>query len=266
MNSVADAYARGASAWADGPARVYGPLADELVAFSPAPIAGRSVLDLGSGTGVGSRAARRAGARVVASDIAREMLLVDRTNRPPPVVGDAASVPFRDDSFDVVLACFSLNHFDDPAPPIREAGRVGRLLLASTYANDDDHASKHAVDRAMRETGWLPPDWYTRYRGAMQSWGTVEGASAAVRRAGLEPLLVAHVEVHLDHLAAQDLVAWRLGMAHVAPAYASFDVGTRAHVRSRSLELLGPAPEPLTRRAIFLAASVRSSVTSGRDG
>ena len=75
MNSLADAYGQGATAWADGPTRVYGPLADLLVAFSPEPLAGTAVLDLGSGTGAGSSAATAAGARVVAVDVAPAMLL-----------------------------------------------------------------------------------------------------------------------------------------------------------------------------------------------
>ena len=72
MSTAGAAYSAGASAWASGPARVYQPLAELLVDFSPLPLGGRLVLDLGSGTGVrvarrplrwGSRDRRRPGAR-----------------------------------------------------------------------------------------------------------------------------------------------------------------------------------------------------------
>ena len=56
MSSVQAAYAAGAAAWASGPARVYRRLAELLVAFSPVPLGGRRVLDLGSGTGDGEKA------------------------------------------------------------------------------------------------------------------------------------------------------------------------------------------------------------------
>jgi SAM-dependent methyltransferase len=102
--SIADAYENGAEAWSRGPARIYGPLADLLVAFSPEPIRAARVLDLGSGTGVGSHAAVAGGARVIATDLSAAMLRVDRARRPPSVAGDALALPFRARAFDVVLA------------------------------------------------------------------------------------------------------------------------------------------------------------------
>jgi ubiquinone/menaquinone biosynthesis C-methylase UbiE len=115
------------------------------------PTRRRLVLDLGSGTGVGSRAALSAGARVIAADLALGMLLCGRDGRPPAAAGDALALPFRPGAFDIVLAPFSLNHLDEPAAGVREAGRVGDLLVASTYAADDDHPAKAAVDQALSE-------------------------------------------------------------------------------------------------------------------
>ncbi len=58
----ADHYATAGRRWALGATVVYGPIATELVAMSPHPLAGRTVLDVGAGTGaVGSElTARRA--------------------------------------------------------------------------------------------------------------------------------------------------------------------------------------------------------------
>jgi len=254
VNTLADAYERGASAWADGPTRVYGPLADFLVAFSPDPLAGATVLDLGSGTGVGSRSAAAAGARVVAVDLAPAMLLVDRGRRPPSAAGDALRLPFRGGAFDVVLAPFSLNHFDDPSAAAREAGRVGSLLLASTYAADDDHPAKGAAEVALSEAGWTRPDWYSSLKTSMQAWGTVEAATAVVERAGLAPVRVERFEIPFDGLTVDELVAWRLGLAHTAPYFASLDQRSQRRVHDRALALLGPHPEPLVRKVIFVAA------------
>jgi SAM-dependent methyltransferase len=60
---------------------------------------------------------------------------------PAPVVrGDAARLPFADDSFDAVAALDVLYHLADPRPALREARRVlraGGTLLASAIARTD---------------------------------------------------------------------------------------------------------------------------------
>jgi SAM-dependent methyltransferase len=254
LTSLGGAYSAGAAAWAGGPAAVYGPLAERLVEFSPVPLADRLVLDLGTGTGLATRAARAAGARVLAADLSLGMLLVDRAARPAAVVGDARALPFPDGAFDVVMAAFALNHLDDPADGAREAGRVGRVLLASTYAADDDHPAKAAVDAALVEAGWQRPLWYPEVKAAMAAWGTVDEATRIVGQAGLRPLLVERHEVAYPDLGPDDMVAWRLGLAQSAAFVAALDAAARERLVRRSLELLGADPPPVVRRVIFLAA------------
>ena len=248
------AYSAGATAWADGPTRVYQRLAELLVAFSPVPLAGRLVLDLGSGTGVGTRAAQAAGARLVATDLVPAMLRVDQATRPPASVGDIRQLPFRTGAFDVVLAPFALNHLDDPADGVREAGRVADVLVASTYAADDDHPAKGAVEAALHEVGWEKPQWYASLKVAMAAWGTVAAASAAIQAGGLAPVRVERFEVAMTDLGPADMVRWRLGLAQSAAFVERLDPAKRAAVFTRALELLGPDPELLVRRVIFLAA------------
>jgi SAM-dependent methyltransferase len=258
LSTVGAAYSAGAAAWADGPARVYRRLAELLVDFSPLPLDDRLVLDLGSGTGDGSRAALSAGARVIAVDLALGMLLRDRDNRPPAAVGDALALPFRRRAFDVVLAPFSLNHLDDPAGGVREAGRIGDLVVASTYASDDDHPAKAAVDTALTEAGWERPAWYVDLKSAQAAWGTVEGATAVIESGGMRPLVVARREIRFPDLGPVAMVAWRMGLAHTAGFVAALDPETRGAVVGRALALLGGDPEPIVRRVIFLAAAAAS--------
>lgn len=60
---------------------------------------------------------------------------------PPPVVlGDAAALPFRDESFEAVAALWMLYHLEDPIRALTEAHRVlryGGLLAACTTRRDD---------------------------------------------------------------------------------------------------------------------------------
>jgi SAM-dependent methyltransferase len=237
---------------------VYGRLARLLVEFSPEPLRGQSVLDLGSGTGDGSRAARAAGADVVATDLAVDMLRIDQRGRPPAAAGDALALPFRNDAFDVVLAPFSLNHLDDPSLGVLEAARVAPRLLASTYAADDDHPAKAAVETALVEAGWERPDWYSKVKAVMARWGTVPAVTAVIHDGGLEPVRVERQEISFPDLGPNDMVAWRLGLAHSAPFVAALDVDHRNRLVARSLQLLGPDPTPIVRRVIFMAAAHRS--------
>lgn len=115
--------------------------ADRLLALAE-PRAGNRVLDVGCGTGI---VARRAGVhtgasgRITGLDVNAEMLKVARrvssTIRPEIDwrLGDAASLPFADDAFDVVLCQQALQFFADRPAALRQMHRVlapgGRLGL-----------------------------------------------------------------------------------------------------------------------------------------
>jgi SAM-dependent methyltransferase len=256
----AAAYSAGADAWQEGPVQLYGTMAELLVARAPIDLRDCAVLDLGTGTGAASRPAVAAGANVVAIDNASGMVETNRATRPPGLVGDATVLPFRSGTFDVVVAAFSLNHLDDPSAGVREAGRVARsdgCLLASTYAKDDDHPVKHAVEQALREVGWEMPAWYPQMKQSMAAWGTVEEASAAVARGGMEPLTVERLDIPFPALGTGGQIGWRLGMAQHANFVHDLDDQQRRAVVRRATELLGPHPEPLVRRVIFITARAR---------
>ena len=53
-------------------------------------------------------------------------------------------------------------------------GAFVALLAASPTTLDDDHPAKAAVDRALAEAGWRPPEWYLAVKAAVAAWGTVE--------------------------------------------------------------------------------------------
>lgn len=255
---MAAAYSQTGAAWQAGPGRVYDRLAEVLVAASPLPLTGRLVLDVGSGTGAASRAIEQAGGRPVACDLAAGMLATLAGAGWPGLVADARALPLRDASVDAVVAAFSFNHVPDPDAALAEAARAvtpGGAVLASAYAEDDDHPVKRAVDAAALEAGWQPDPWITEVRAdAAPRLATVERARAAAEAAGLAGAVVSHVEVPFPDLDADDLVAWRLGMAQVAPWLATVPERERAAIARRARELLGHAP-PLVRRMIVIAAT-----------
>jgi len=81
---------------------------------------------------------------------------------------------------------------------------------------------------------------------------TARGAVSAARKAGLRGE-ASVVEVVFPDLGATDLVAWRLGMAGVAPFVASLLPDQRRQLEDRALELLGE-PEVLIRRMVVFRA------------
>lgn len=253
---VAAAYSAAGAAWAAGPARVYRRLADELVARCPGGVQRRRVLDLGAGTGVAGDAARAAGAAtVVAVDVAPGMLAAADVDR--PVAGDALALPFRDGDFDAVIAAFSLNHVDDPAAGLREAARVvapGGGLVAGAYAADDTHPAKAAAEAAATARGWAPPPWYEWVRSrAVPALASVDSARTVLDDAGVRGT-AEHVRVLVDGLSPGDLVAWRLGMAQLAPFVASLPTSERDDLAADAVARLGADPPPLVRSIIVVTA------------
>jgi demethylmenaquinone methyltransferase/2-methoxy-6-polyprenyl-1,4-benzoquinol methylase len=57
-----------------------------------------------------------------------------------PVLGDAAALPFTDDSFDAVLVCDAFHHFDHREAAAREMARVVRPGGAVVIAEIDASA------------------------------------------------------------------------------------------------------------------------------
>lgn len=257
MTAIAQAYSATGAAWQRGPGRIYDRLATSLLTSSPVPLAGRTVLDLGAGTGAATRAIWAAGGVPIAADVAIGMLQAIGPSRPASAVADAGALPFGDDTLDGVVAAFSLNHLPDPRRALREAARVTRAggpLLVSAYAGDDHHPVKDAVNAAAAELGWRAEAWVDELRAAsMPVLASVEGAERVVGDAGISAADVRRVDVAFPDLDVDDLVAWRTGMAQMAPFVAGLTAAQRHRLRARAVELLGVAP-PLVRRVVVIAA------------
>jgi SAM-dependent methyltransferase len=113
--------------------RAYEPIHERLIQrVDPRP--GERVLDVACGLGAMAARAARAGAEVTAIDLAPSMIERAR-RRPEPVnwqIGDCQSLPFDDDSFDVVVSSFGVIFAPDPQRAAGELSRVCRGRLAIT--------------------------------------------------------------------------------------------------------------------------------------
>jgi demethylmenaquinone methyltransferase/2-methoxy-6-polyprenyl-1,4-benzoquinol methylase len=96
---------------------------------------GERILDIAAGTGTSSEPWANEEIEVVPADFSLGMLRVGRRRRPDMAftAADAMSLPFADESFDVVTMSFGLRNVADPATALREFLRVtkpgGRLLV-----------------------------------------------------------------------------------------------------------------------------------------
>lgn len=89
-------------------------------------IKGKKVLDVGAGTGRLSLELFKEGADVVAFDVSEKMLEELRRKNPKiyTVVGEAESLPFPHDTFDIVTAAFLVVHLKDPTRFFDQVYRV----------------------------------------------------------------------------------------------------------------------------------------------
>lgn len=140
----------------------------DVLVQATGPLTGKQVLDVAAGTGLATRVLHRRGARVVAIDIAPGMLgtLRRRTPSVPAAAAVAEALPFRADSFDVVV-CATAWHWVETDGAVREITRVLRTggHLALWWANhltgegiDWEDAQSAVYERWTQQHGSRPPN------------------------------------------------------------------------------------------------------------
>ena len=255
----ANHYAGAGRRWATGATLVYGPIAAELVAMSPHPLAGRTVLDAGAGTGAVSSALTARRAHTVAMDLSIDMLAWNARARPPCVVADIRALPLPAGRVDAAVAAFVLNHLTEPSAGLAELARVTRpegALLAAVFSNASRSQARDRINAVAQDAGWQVPDWYVDLKtNAVPILGTAESMRAAANAAGLAGIVVEERPVDVGVTEPGQLVSYRLGQ----PLFADWldRIGPRraTEIATQAAGAIRPIMQPYRPIVVFLAAS-----------
>jgi ubiquinone/menaquinone biosynthesis C-methylase UbiE len=147
---------------------------DSLLGASLGPqlaaLRGCRVLDLGCGAGLLARSLQALGAEVIALDVVRSPEWQPRTQPGPRyIVGRGGRLPFRDDSFDAVITCSTLqyqDHRETFAEMIRVTRDQGRLLLHENMP----HNPFVALYRQMRKLRAVFDDEVGQYTSSIRGY------------------------------------------------------------------------------------------------
>jgi 2-polyprenyl-3-methyl-5-hydroxy-6-metoxy-1,4-benzoquinol methylase len=119
------------------------------------PLSGRTILDVGTGTGRAAIALARRGAVVTGVDASQEMLAVARTRAADQhaevtfIHGDAHGLAFNDRSFDAVVCLRVLMHTPDWRQSLGELCRVARHRVVFDYPALASAAAIQALTRRV---------------------------------------------------------------------------------------------------------------------
>jgi SAM-dependent methyltransferase len=257
--SLTTAYDRSASGW-DRAGTVYEPLGRLLVASSPVDLAGRWLLDAGSGSGSVARAALARGARVVAVDRSGAMLRGGSGADWPATVGDVLALPFRHHAFEIVTAGFVLNQVP-PADGLAEVARVtrpGGTVLVSTWSRRPSDPVKAALNDLLSAHGWTRPAWFASLQSTVEPVsGEPERLGEAAVTAGLTEVRATVLGADLGHLDPAAVVAYRLALPHIAGWYVALPSGAKQAIVAEGVRAVRPLLNSWRPAVILLSGRTR---------
>ena len=200
---------------------------------------GTRYLDVGCATGLAAAMAAGRGATVAGIDAAAAHLEIARERVPDGEfrVGDMQSLPFADESFDVVTAFSALFFAESPEDAFREAGRVTRRggTVAVAYWGTPDQVDAAAYLAAI---GPLLPSPPPEPPNPFAAPGELEDLA---RKAGLRPMREFEVECAWVY---PDLETLQRGLLSAGPSTVAIEIAGEGTVRAAISRAVEPFRTP----------------------
>jgi ubiquinone/menaquinone biosynthesis C-methylase UbiE len=260
ITDPSNAYQGAATAWANGPAVMYDTLASVAIAGVAGELRGTSVLDVGAGTGALCRALREVGAVPFAVDTSVDMLGQVGDAAAIAIAGDMCALPFADRCFDAAVSGFAISHIDVPEQALVEMRRVVRArgrVIASVFGEAEHRASKDVVDEVAQQFGYHPPDWYVQLKTRTEPKSNTPALlRACAESAGLEHVDIDDLTVDSGLATPEAIVAYRTGLAHLAPFVHSLSASRRAEFIDRAVAAVRERGQAVWPRLLVLSSRV----------
>lgn len=144
----------------------------ELLLTALSPISGRTILDVGTGTGRAALAFARAGAVVTGIDASAEMLAVAQRHATEQKlsatfrVGDAHQIPFPDRAFDAAVSLRVIMHTPNWRQCVSELCRVSNGRVIVDFPAFGSFASIESAIRRVRKSMGAKTEAYRTLREA----------------------------------------------------------------------------------------------------
>lgn len=196
-----------------------------------------AVLDVGCGAGLFCALAAGRGARVCGLDAAAALLAIAKARVPRGDFreGEMESLPYRDQTFDIVTGFNAFQFASRPGAALAEARRVARhgapVVIATWGKPEHSEAAEYLV--ALRPL-LPPPPPGAPGPFALSGDGALE---AFAREAGLSPRSVDEVECPLEYTSLE--VALR-GLLSGGPVVRAIQVAGEDRVRNAVIDAIAP--------------------------
>lgn len=109
----------------------------------------KTILDVGCGTGISSDYFAKLGFDVVGVDPSSGLLEQNTFGRCKFVLGSAEELPFKDNSFDLVVSFTAIQNFDDLLNGLKEIRRVCKKKFILTFLKGVSSSEK--IDAVIKE-------------------------------------------------------------------------------------------------------------------
>jgi SAM-dependent methyltransferase len=202
--------------------------------------AGKSILDIGCGSGIFCAMAAGLGAKACGIDASESLIGIANKRLPGGDfrVGEMEILPYPDRTFDVVTGFSSFQFAASPANALREAGRVSRAgtVVAAVFGKPQESESTAYITAMGALLPPPPPGAPGPF--ALSADGALE---ALAEQAGLAPHLVDTVACPWDYPDEQTALR---GLLAAGPAIRAVEARGEEVVRDAILNALAPFKTP----------------------